>query len=96
MTKSAVVTASFLSLVVGCVAGAGIRNVIVPARAAGAPSAVFEYRTVDLQATFGISAGDAAKNDELLNRFGREGWRLAGSLGRFHYFERQSAPDRAP
>ena len=76
-----------VALVIGCATGAAIDNLIVPARAAPGPS--YEYFTVDVQATLGMTGGSAEDQTQILNQYGAEGWRLVGSLGAKLYFERE-------
>jgi hypothetical protein len=81
------ITAIAIALVFGCATGAALDNIIVPARAAAGPS--YEYMTLDVQATFGMTGGNAEEQTQVLNKFGAEGWRVVGSLGAKLYLERE-------
>jgi hypothetical protein len=87
MLKRGIVVAALL---VGCAVGVGVREVVFPARAAGA--ATYAYRLVpprDLAATVkerNPSFKDADYESRLaegINDFGRSGWRFNGCVYSF-------------
>ena len=94
-------TSIAIALLLGCVAGATLRDVIVvPARAAGAPPGPrYEYKTVKFPVTLGTEPTDY---ERVMNQFGDKGWRYVGShesmAAYVLHFEREvaSAPAPAP
>ncbi len=79
-----------LGLMVGCAAGVAVKDIVVPARAANQGGPVYEYKVVNL----GWSSAEEAQN--LLNRFGHEGWRVAAEAGAYVTFERSYAAAPRP
>jgi hypothetical protein len=75
-----------LALLVGCVTGAGVRELVVPARAQGQTGPSYEFDVVET-----TNSQEDDKRD--LTRYGKEGWRLVAVLpyGSYHrlYLERQ-------
>ena len=74
-----------LALLIGCAAGAGVRDLVAPARAQGQTGPSYEYETV-----FVAQIDD---DKPVLNEYGRKGWRLSATaaVGSGHslFFERQ-------
>lgn len=66
------IIATTLVLCVGCATGVAVRDLVVPARAQGQTGPSYEYDLVNTD-TF-----SAQKRKQVLVRYGREGWRLAG------------------
>ena len=89
MKKVSLCTIALLAFVIGCVTGMAARNVLVPARAADEKGPTYAYEAVNMQEAFGLTGGSAEDHKELLNRFGSQGWRYAGSAGPFIYLERK-------
>jgi hypothetical protein len=80
-----------ITLLVGCATGAVVREVVAPARAQGQAGPSYEYRAVYVQEDFDA----VGKRQQVLTKYGQEGWRLAAAEGisngntRVLYFERQ-------
>ena len=81
------VAAICAALIIGCAAGAAVDNLIVPARAAPGPS--YEYVVIDVQASFGMTGGNATDHTAALNKYGAEGWHVVGALGNKIYMQRE-------
>jgi hypothetical protein len=82
------VSAVCIALILGCAAGAAIDDLIVPARAA--PGMTYEYFVIDVQASFGMTGGNAETQTEALNKYGAQGWHVVGSLGNKIYLQREA------
>jgi hypothetical protein len=70
--KTLIVT---LALLVGCATGVAMRDLVVPARAQGSAGPVYEYQAVQ------VLNPTPEKVQEVLGRFGKEGWRYVGLAG---------------
>ena len=75
-----------LVLMIGCVAGAAVRDIVVPARAQGQTGPNYEYQVVHLT--------ERMDENQVLAQFGSQGWRLAAikfvdNYNNNFYFERQ-------
>jgi hypothetical protein len=79
-----------VTLLVGCATGAVVREAVAPARAQGPAGPTYEYHSVFVREDF----TETAKRQQVLNNFGRTGWRLvatesAGDTYHTLHFERQ-------
>lgn len=75
-----------LALLIGCATGVSVRDLVVPARAAGQTGPNYEYDV--------LRDGDGADAQKyLLAKYGREGWRLVSATQNgsytYLYVERQ-------
>ena len=73
-------------LMIGCVTGAAVRDIVAPVRAQGQTGPNYQYDVVHVM--------NSAQNDkEALAKYGAQGWRLVATAGdtihRNLYFERQ-------
>jgi hypothetical protein len=74
-----------ITLLVGCATGAVVREVVAPARAQGQTGPSYELAVV-----WSKDAPDYKTVEQVLARYGQQGWRLVTVVPPGHlYFERQ-------
>lgn len=74
MKRSLVLVAA---LMIGCIAGVAVKDIVVPARAQGVTGATYEYQIV--KSTW---AADAEWYQGAIGKFANEGWRYVDSIPR--------------